>query len=339
MNQTSKLLGCLVGAAAGDALGAATEMRTRLQIEEKFDGYVRDFITPPDDTFARGSRAGKVTDDFSLAYVSLLTLLDHQGEVTEDTAQQALINWSHTTYFEQYAGPTTRSAITRLLGFDVPLNHGFNLVNDNSKATNGAAMKMAPLALLSRGDIEKAIKDACVISCVSHDNQLSISAACAVAAATAEALHPDASLETLLQAGLEGARYGEAWGMKHAKTLAGPSVVKRIEWAIQLGQQAKPNLSILDDLADLIGAGLPASEAIPCVFGIIAAFGDSIEEAILAGVNIGNDTDTIATMVGGILGAYYGIEALPAHYQTLIEQENAYDFNTTVERIEALAHA
>ena len=36
-----KILGCLVGAAAGDALGAATEMRTRRQIEEKFGGRVR----------------------------------------------------------------------------------------------------------------------------------------------------------------------------------------------------------------------------------------------------------------------------------------------------------
>ena len=49
----NKYLGCLLGAAIGDAMGAVTEMRTRKQIEEKF-GYVREFLTPPDDTFARG---------------------------------------------------------------------------------------------------------------------------------------------------------------------------------------------------------------------------------------------------------------------------------------------
>ena len=33
-----KILGGLIGAAAGDAMGAATETRTRKQIEEKFGG-------------------------------------------------------------------------------------------------------------------------------------------------------------------------------------------------------------------------------------------------------------------------------------------------------------
>ena len=45
-----KILGGLIGAAAGDAMGAATETRTRKQIEEKFGGYVTDFLAPPDDT-------------------------------------------------------------------------------------------------------------------------------------------------------------------------------------------------------------------------------------------------------------------------------------------------
>ena len=53
---SNKYLGCLLGAAIGDAMGAVTEMRTRKQIEEKF-GYVREFLTPPDDTFARGCEA------------------------------------------------------------------------------------------------------------------------------------------------------------------------------------------------------------------------------------------------------------------------------------------
>ena len=65
-----KILGGLLGAAAGDAMGAATETRTRKQIEEKFGGYVTDFIEPPLDTFARGNKAGQVTDDFSVAYVT-----------------------------------------------------------------------------------------------------------------------------------------------------------------------------------------------------------------------------------------------------------------------------
>ncbi|EKK8360998.1 ADP-ribosylglycohydrolase family protein, partial [Salmonella enterica] len=46
-----KVLGCLIGAAMGDAMGAATELRTIEQIKKYFGGWVTDFIKPPADTF------------------------------------------------------------------------------------------------------------------------------------------------------------------------------------------------------------------------------------------------------------------------------------------------
>ena len=111
-----KILGGLVGAAAGDAMGAATETRTRAQIEEKFGGYVTEFLTPPGDTFARGSRAGQVTNDFSVAYVTLKEILK-QGEITEDVVTKALLAWSDVPeYFDRFAGPTTRARILELKG-------------------------------------------------------------------------------------------------------------------------------------------------------------------------------------------------------------------------------
>ncbi|WP_411561589.1 ADP-ribosylglycohydrolase family protein, partial [Salmonella enterica] len=36
----NKILGCLVGAAAADAMGAATEVRTQQQIKDYFGGWV-----------------------------------------------------------------------------------------------------------------------------------------------------------------------------------------------------------------------------------------------------------------------------------------------------------
>ena len=107
-----KILGCLVGAAAGDALGAATEMRTRRQIEEKFGGRVKEFLTPPDDTFARGNMPGQVTDDFSLAYVTCLEILRHNGEITPEVSRAALLSWAeYDDFFRRFAGPTTRAAV------------------------------------------------------------------------------------------------------------------------------------------------------------------------------------------------------------------------------------
>ena len=42
-----KVLGCLLGAAVGDAMGAATETKSVRQIEQTFGGKVREFKNLP----------------------------------------------------------------------------------------------------------------------------------------------------------------------------------------------------------------------------------------------------------------------------------------------------
>lgn len=332
-----KIMGCLVGAAAGDALGAATEMRTHEQIIEYFNGQVRDFVRPPNDTFARGAHAGEVTDDFSLAYSTILTILNHKGCIDQTVAKESLIHWGKTPYFEKYAGPTTRIAIAEFLGLPIETRHTF-LVNDNSKSTNGAAMKMAPIALFAHGDLDRAINMAVEIAMVSHDNQLSLSGACAIAAATAQAMQVDATLDRVLKAGLYGAIEGERIGKKKAKTLAGASVAKRIEWACELAKRPGETQERITLIHDLIGSGLAANEAVPCVFGLLGILGDQPLEAVLAAVNIGNDTDTVATMVGGIMGALHGIDAFPKHYLATLNLMNHFDLMAMAKQIEEMVY-
>ena len=48
-----KILGCLLGAAVGDAMGSATETKSIRQIEKVFGGRVTTFCEPPMDTLAR----------------------------------------------------------------------------------------------------------------------------------------------------------------------------------------------------------------------------------------------------------------------------------------------
>ena len=42
--------------------------------------------------------------------------------------------------------------------------------------------------------------------------------------------------------------------------------------------------------------------------------------AIKMGVNIGDDTDTVATMVGAVAGALYGMGNIPDEYISLINK-------------------
>ena len=75
------------------------------------------------------------------------------------------------------------------------------------------------------------------------------------------------------------------------------------------------------------------AEAVPAAIGLCVAAKGNTVDAICAAVNIGDDTDTVATMVGGILGALGGVESMPERYLTLMEQENALDLRGMAQRI------
>jgi ADP-ribosylglycohydrolase len=58
-----------------------------------------------------------------------------------------------------------------------------------------------------------------------------------------------------------------------------------------------------------------APEAVGLAFGIIAASKGEFCDAVLGGVNVGRDTDTIAAIAGAIIGAQLGIDAIPAPWK------------------------
>ena len=80
-----------------------------------------------------------------------------------------------------------------------------------------------------------------------------------------------------------------------------------------------------------------AAEAVPGAFGLLVAGGGDPVEATLAGVNIGSDTDTVATIVGSIAGAHSGIGALPEHYLEVIDRVNGYDLRGLADRLAEVA--
>lgn len=331
----NKYIGCLIGAAAGDALGAPTETRNPQRIVSHFNGPVRTFLAPPNDVFARGNRPAQVTDDFSLAYVTLLTVLE-TNSVSQEIAIQSLVNWANPQYnYLHLAGPTTQATIRRLQGEQVS-SSDFVIASDNAKATNGLAMKIAPIALLSHGDIQKALDITVTIGMVSHHNQIAIAAGCAVAAATAQALRESSTLDDVLQAALQGAFEGEQRAIKlGADILAGSSVHRRIQHALAIARSAKSKLTGTQELIDLIGTGILAYESIPTAFGLLLLYQDEPLEAVFAAVNIGNDTDTIATIVGGILGAFHGADIFPEDYLPMLDEANEYDLVKLASRIES----
>lgn len=330
-----KILASVIAACAGDAMGAATEMRTTKQIVDKFGGYVKEFLDPPADIFAKGRKAGQVTDDFSMAYYLILSFIKSNGIINENSVKEALINWANDEeYFVPFAGPTTRKALEELKEgryFDKQKETG--LVNYNAQATNGSAMKIFPVGLFNPGNVDKAIEDAIIVCKPTHFNNLSISGACAIAASVAKALEPNATIDDVLEAGIYGAKIGFEKGEALGNIAAGPSVEKRIKLAVVIGAKTNSFEEAMTEISDIIGAGIHISEAVPAVYGLLSAFKGNTLDCLYAAVNMGNDTDTVAIMVGAICGALNGMDSLPKEYLKVLNDANNYDLDDISEKV------
>lgn len=332
MKENDKLLGSIYGAALGDAMGAITETRSAEMIKEDFGGFVETLFLPPKDCFAHDMPVGTVTDDFSLAYFTGVELVKSKGKVDGQTAKNAVLEWAGHPEFFRFAGPTTQAAVLEMRG-EPGSNAKAYLACDNSKATNGGGMKIFCVGLINPGNVEKAVEDAVTICMPTHGNDAAISGACAIAAATAKAMEERAELKDVLEAGIYGARRGFELGAQRGKRLAVPSVEKRIRLALEIAGRGQGWEETMLELRDIIGAGLMATEAIPCVFGILAANPGDAFGAVRMGVNIGDDTDTVATMVGAVAGALYGMSNLPAEYLQLISETNGLDIEGLAQKI------
>ena len=335
MTSYDKILGGLLAAALGDAMGSVTETRSREQIIEKFGGKVTELMKAPDDVFARDFPMGSVTDDFSLAYCTALEIINAGGNITDEVAKKALLRWSQTEYFK-LAGPTTIGAVKRLKGEEVSGPYDFLSV-DNSKGSNGSAMKISPVGLASHGNIKKAMRDAVTICKPTHYNSTSLAGACAVSAAVSEAMHDESTIESIIKAGLVGAKYGDEVGRRAGKELANPSVYKRIKLAVSIANNCRGDIDrTMEELIDIIGCGLSAAEAVPVAFGLLVACEGRTMDCITAAVNIGNDTDTIATILGAMVGTYNGVDDELLRYLDIIDSVNDFDLKMVAAELEML---
>ncbi|MCA0250746.1 MAG: ADP-ribosylglycohydrolase family protein [Actinobacteria bacterium] len=330
MTRVDRIHGALVGAAVGDALGAATELRTARQIRELFGGEVTSFHTPPPDTFARGRTPGTVTDDFSQAYYLARAIIDRAGALDRETGRQAVLAWWADDRYREFAGPTTRRAIARLSGEDV--EEPFFLYR-GGEATNGAAMRIGPVGCVARS-MDEAIDGAIAVSLATHDNHLAAAAAAVVAAGVTAGVNDpetgpqEVQLAFVVEACLRAAARAEARALELTHEVAGASVAARTEFAVQLARRSASLDEATTRIAELIGTGLKANEAVPAAVGILAAAPDAFS-AVTAAVNAGDDTDTVATIVGALAGAAAGAGAFPADLTRTVDEVNGFDLAAT----------
>lgn len=163
----SRFEGSLAAGCIADALGAPTEELSRGQIREEFGGYVTKFQAPlPGAPYARGRKAAQITDDSSQMLMLADLLARRSGKISPQDVADLLVEWSkNENYYPHFAGPTTRAAIERLAAGDDPEVIGRTGTIMTQGASNGAAMRIAPVGLFHHGDPKAAVQTA-FITCV-----------------------------------------------------------------------------------------------------------------------------------------------------------------------------
>lgn len=338
-----RILGAFLGCAIGDAMGAPTETRpTDLIRRDVGDGdYVREFKVPRPDTLPANMPAGMVTDDFSVSYLTALHCMDSEGRITSQACEDAMVDWvNYDRYFLAHSGGTTREAIARITGGTVlggpDTSHDYCYMNNHS-ATNGAGMKAWVAGVFNPGNVMGAIKDAITLVKVTHDNPVALSAGSAIAAATAVAV-AKGSISDVVDAAIYGADYGykHSW-YTCSKYSTGASVSKRIRMAVAIGINYAHDFDmLLKKMTDIVGTGINANEAIPAAIGFFVAAQGRVMDGVYMGVNCGNDTDTVAAIVGALCGAYSGTEGIPEDYLEFLTRVNDLAIKEVADRVDAL---
>jgi ADP-ribosylglycohydrolase len=309
----NKILGCLYGQALGDAW-AMPALFTPAQTWERFGGWLTDFLPAPADHFVHaGLPAGRVTDDTEQAF-TLAEAIIRDGRVTVDGTARAVVAWYNRIGGDAcpFVGPSTRRAV-------LAIKRGDDLQTTGRHGdTNGASMRIAPVGLIHPGDLRGAVEDA-VISCIpTHNTNVATSGASAVAGAIAIALTPNATLDSIIAAGIEAAQFGLARG----QTWFGASVARRISLAVEIARSPKPDRERLQDIYDIVGATLAIPESVPAAFGVLVmANGDPKQAAIYAAA-LSGDADTIGAMACAMAGAWRGANAIPPEIVVKLRSAN-----------------
>lgn len=149
MDMLDRFRGCLLGAAAGDALGMPTEGYTAYEIRSLF-GQVRDMMQASAGHFHTGLLAGQFTDDTEETLILAESLIESFG-FSPDRFADRLIAWGMTWKMDERlnrgVGFATRSAVESMIAGTPWQESGHTI------PTCGAAMRAAPIGLLYNFDL------------------------------------------------------------------------------------------------------------------------------------------------------------------------------------------
>ncbi len=309
-------LGCLLGGAVGDALGAGIEFDDAEALAAKHGpGGIADYV-------AVYGREGAITDDTQMTLFTADALLRwdnarRAGRLRSPVVfgREAYLRWLHTqgvAWRPEMGKPGWLVKERGLHARRAPGNTCLAALQKGGKGTPsepaneskgcGGVMRMAPVGLVRAGLLDP-FAEGSALAAVTHGHPSGYLSAAFLAALVAE-LAGGAELRD----GIERSSRRLERELGHAETLV--AVERAVSFAEGRGEPR--------ELIVRLGEGWTGEEALAiALYCVLRA--RSFEEGVLLAVNHGGDSDSTGSIAGNLLGLLLGVAAIPARWLDRLE--------------------
>jgi ADP-ribosylglycohydrolase len=308
-----RVAGAILGLAIGDALGYPHEFRSVAQVRREIgpDG-ITGFLRLKDPRFSRpfivgtDHPPGTFTDDTQMSIAVAEALIAHGHDDRETLMQdmgRRFVDWYFADDNDRSPGAATGTACEAL-------RDGAHWRDSGVKDSKGcgANMRVAPIGLFF-DDLDVVADVARDCARITHGHPCGVEGAAAAALCVALALRGQAPADIHAAvwphiAGRGAAALETLWQRL-------PDVIERPPGEVLVELKQNP---------DGLGESWVAEEAIASALYCVWRHPDDFRACVLEAVNTDGDSDSIACIAGGIVGARLGLSRLPADLVADVER-------------------
>jgi len=280
-----------LGGLIGDAMGAPVEGWNYPDIEAKHNWI---------DTFD-----GSGTDDSAVKLIICRALIKHGGHITADELADSFLN--NKQYYNLFFIPVRNMLHKLEEKLCLPVDAGYGNMQSSS-----SAMAISPMGLINACDPRQAALETYEVAGLVHSGPAAFcrDGACVMAAAVAQAMVPGTTVDEIIEA-----------SVKYLHPQSSHVMLEHIREVMALARDLNDYKKFREAFYEkhLYSIICDSRETIPLTLALLYLSGGDPEACILNAANFGRDSDTVASMIGAISGAFKGVSGLKRAWVEQIE--------------------
>lgn len=319
-----KMRGCISGCFLGSAMGVPVEHHPWRAIEEKH-GFLTEYVSwtqpfPGMENYC--FVPGTTEDGVERQKLMIAAIKKKGGRVTAEDVKQSWIENMNSkapgTISLVFEGQLQMMAKSDLPGADIGKYCDYAGLNSFARACH-------PIGLINAGNIETAIEDIMEVGQLYQvSNSRGLKWACVTGVSIAAATKPDATVESVLGAVFDHCDPDEVLAElePHLKKTRNMTDIRDLR-------------VYFDEYYSLNGVQFSmasANEVVTKGITIFQMVKGITKDAIIAGTNMGRDTDCVAAVAAGVSGALSGMSSIPAEWYDVVDEATKVNLFTSSQK-------